>query len=118
MTRWTATPGYGYAPSTAMARPYEFEGEELLAVCVQHELDHLSGKVFVEYLVAAQAQPHQDQAGQAPARRARRLMAARMKVAFAGTPEFARVALAAILAARASTCPWCSPSPTALPAAA
>jgi len=29
---------------------YEFEGEELLAVCVQHELDHLSGKVFVEYL--------------------------------------------------------------------
>jgi len=29
---------------------YEFEGEELLAVCVQHELDHLAGKVFVEYL--------------------------------------------------------------------
>ena len=29
---------------------YEFEGEELLAVCVQHELDHLKGKVFVEYL--------------------------------------------------------------------
>ncbi|OGB03899.1 MAG: peptide deformylase [Burkholderiales bacterium RIFCSPLOWO2_12_FULL_64_99] len=29
---------------------YEFEGDELLAVCVQHELDHLSGKVFVEYL--------------------------------------------------------------------
>jgi len=31
-------------------KTYEFEGEELLAVCVQHELDHLSGKVFVEYL--------------------------------------------------------------------
>ncbi|MFY9811947.1 peptide deformylase [Aquabacterium sp.] len=30
--------------------PYEFEGEELLGVCVQHELDHLRGKVFVEYL--------------------------------------------------------------------
>jgi peptide deformylase len=29
---------------------YEFEGDELLAVCVQHELDHLLGKVFVEYL--------------------------------------------------------------------
>ena len=29
---------------------YEFEGEELLAACVQHELDHLAGKVFVEYL--------------------------------------------------------------------
>jgi len=28
----------------------EFEAEGLLAVCVQHELDHLDGKVFVEYL--------------------------------------------------------------------
>ena len=27
-----------------------FEAEGLLAVCVQHELDHLLGKVFVEYL--------------------------------------------------------------------
>lgn len=30
--------------------PYELECEGLLAVCVQHEMDHLSGKVFVEYL--------------------------------------------------------------------
>ena len=30
--------------------PYEFESEGLLAVCVQHEMDHLMGKVFVEYL--------------------------------------------------------------------
>jgi len=29
---------------------YEFEADGLLAVCVQHELDHLEGKVFVEYL--------------------------------------------------------------------
>ena len=30
---------------------YEFEADEdLLSVCVQHELDHLLGKVFVEYL--------------------------------------------------------------------
>ncbi|CAM4124851.1 peptide deformylase [Bordetella tumulicola] len=29
---------------------YEAEAEGLLAVCVQHELDHLDGKVFVEYL--------------------------------------------------------------------
>lgn len=26
------------------------EANELLAVCIQHELDHLDGKVFVEYL--------------------------------------------------------------------
>ena len=28
----------------------ELEAEGLLAVCVQHEMDHLLGKVFVEYL--------------------------------------------------------------------
>ena len=31
-------------------QPYEFEAEGLTAVCVQHEMDHLIGKVFVEYL--------------------------------------------------------------------
>lgn len=30
--------------------PFEFEADELLAVCVQHEIDHLDGKVFVEHL--------------------------------------------------------------------
>jgi peptide deformylase len=28
----------------------EFDAEGLLGVCVQHEMDHLLGKVFVEYL--------------------------------------------------------------------
>jgi len=31
-------------------QPCEFEAEGLEAVCVQHEMDHLLGKVFVEYL--------------------------------------------------------------------
>jgi len=31
-------------------KTYEFDADDLLAVCVQHELDHLMGKVFVEYL--------------------------------------------------------------------
>jgi peptide deformylase len=31
-------------------QPYEFEADGLLSVCVQHEMDHLMGKVFVEYL--------------------------------------------------------------------
>jgi peptide deformylase len=30
--------------------PFELDCEGLLAVCVQHEMDHLRGKVFVEYL--------------------------------------------------------------------
>lgn len=29
---------------------FELEAEGLLAVCIQHEMDHLNGKVFVEYL--------------------------------------------------------------------
>jgi peptide deformylase len=33
-------------------QPYEFEAEGLMAVCIQHEMDHLMGKVFVEYLSA------------------------------------------------------------------
>jgi peptide deformylase len=28
----------------------EFEADGLLSICVQHEMDHLIGKVFVEYL--------------------------------------------------------------------
>jgi peptide deformylase len=31
-------------------KAHEFDAEGLLAVCVQHEMDHLKGKVFVEYL--------------------------------------------------------------------
>ncbi|MGH1463116.1 MAG: peptide deformylase [Neptuniibacter sp.] len=29
---------------------YELEAEGLLSVCIQHELDHLNGKLFVDYL--------------------------------------------------------------------
>ncbi|MNL28384.1 Peptide deformylase [compost metagenome] len=29
---------------------FELEADDLLAVCIQHEMDHLMGKVFVEYL--------------------------------------------------------------------
>ncbi|MGH8856274.1 MAG: peptide deformylase [Telluria sp.] len=31
-------------------KEFEVEAEGLLAVCIQHEMDHLMGKVFVEYL--------------------------------------------------------------------
>ena len=30
--------------------PYELEAEGLLAICIQHEMDHLDGKLFVDYL--------------------------------------------------------------------
>lgn len=31
-------------------KAFEFDASELLAICVQHELDHLLGKVFVDHL--------------------------------------------------------------------
>ena len=36
----------------ADGRTFELDCEGLLAVCVQHEMDHLTGKVFVDYLSA------------------------------------------------------------------
>lgn len=30
--------------------PFELEADELTAVCIQHEMDHLVGKLFVDYL--------------------------------------------------------------------
>lgn len=29
---------------------FEMEADDILAVCIQHEIDHLDGKVFVDYL--------------------------------------------------------------------
>ena len=34
----------------ADGRPFELETDGLLAVCIQHEIDHLDGKLFVDYL--------------------------------------------------------------------
>ena len=34
----------------------ELEAEGLLAVCIQHEIDHLDGKLFVDYLSEAKRQ--------------------------------------------------------------
>ena len=31
-------------------KPFELDADGLLAVCIQHEMDHLMGKVFVDYL--------------------------------------------------------------------
>ena len=49
---------------------FELAAEGLLAVCIQHEMDHLEGKVFVEYL--------------SPLKRARLAAKARKKQRLAG----------------------------------
>ena len=55
-----SVPGYSEAVTrpehirvTALDRNgerFEIEPEGLLAVCIQHEVDHLNGKLFVDYL--------------------------------------------------------------------
>nr|VUD25110.1 polypeptide deformylase [Salmonella sp. NCTC 7297] len=30
--------------------PFELEADGLLAICIQHEMDHLVGKLFIDYL--------------------------------------------------------------------
>lgn len=31
-------------------KPFEMDANELLATCIQHEIDHLDGKLFVDYI--------------------------------------------------------------------
>ncbi len=37
-------------------KTFEFEADELLAICVQHEMDHLEGKLFVDYISSLKRQ--------------------------------------------------------------
>ena len=34
----------------AFGKPFAIDADGLLAVCIQHEIDHLDGRVFVQYL--------------------------------------------------------------------
>ena len=101
--------------SDAHGQPFTLDATGLLAVCIQHEMDHLEGKVFVDYLSRlkqqrilgasrSKASGHVvgNPACQLPLpesprnrRRMRGLAEALnvMKLMFAGTPEFAAAAL-------------------------
>jgi len=37
-------------------KPFEMDADGLLAVCIQHEIDHLDGKLFVDYLSSLKRQ--------------------------------------------------------------
>lgn len=37
-------------------QPFSIEPEGLLAVCIQHEIDHLDGKLFVDYISSVKRQ--------------------------------------------------------------
>ena len=82
------------ARSNRAGETYEFDAEGLLSVCVQHEMDHLMGKVFVEYLSPLKRDRIKTKMLKKTRDEAQRLSGP-MRVVFAGTPEFAAVALAA-----------------------
>ncbi len=46
-------------------QPFELEAEGLLAVCIQHEMDHLDGKLFVDYLSPLKRQRIREKIGKA-----------------------------------------------------
>lgn len=34
----------------ASGQPFSFEADGLFSICIQHEFDHLEGKVFIDHL--------------------------------------------------------------------
>lgn len=58
-------------------QPFEMEADGLLAVCIQHEIDHLNGKLFVDYLSPLKRQrirkklEKQERLGELPAKTSR-----------------------------------------------
>ena len=96
-------------------KPLAFDADGLLAVCIQHEMDHLVGKLFVDYLSPLKRElvrkklEKQRRHAAATSRRQRPRFSARgfddlnsrLRLVFAGTPEFALPCLEACLAAPA-----------------
>jgi peptide deformylase len=61
--------------------PFELEADGLLAVCIQHEIDHLDGRLFVDHISALKRQrirkkleKDRRQAAPAPAERRRKVI--------------------------------------------
>ena len=93
------------ARRTRDGKPFELAADGLLAVCIQHEMDHLLGKVFVDYLSPlkrarldrqAAARSSAWPADRRPSAIAVGASVTALRVGFAGTPAFAARALEAI----------------------
>ena len=76
-------------------KSFTLEAEGLLAVCIQHEMDHLHGPGIRRISFASQTNPNSRQAEKAAARDTVR--PTHVKIIFAGTPQFAAGALAALI---------------------
>ena len=84
--------------------PFELEADGLLAICIQHELDHLDGKLFVDYLSELKRtrirkkleKDKRNRPATAEARPDPRHLMHPLRIVFAGTPEFSVPALQAL----------------------
>lgn len=56
--------------------PFELEADGLLAICIQHEMDHLEGKVFIDYLSPLKREQVRKRLEKAQREKARRAPAA------------------------------------------
>ena len=81
----------------------ELEADGLLATALQHEIDHLNGVLFIDYLSRLKRERVDQEIRQASKTRHRRARDAAtsnrklMRVIFMGTPQFAVPALNAII---------------------
>ena len=77
--------------SASTARSHEAEFGDRWAVCAQHEIDHLNGRLFIDYLSGGEADDDHLADEEAEAREGAGLSPARrpaMRLIFMGTPDF------------------------------
>ncbi len=80
---------------------FELQAEGLLAICLQHELDHLVGKLFIDYLSPLKRdrikKKLEKKLASQPVNQAGIILTTPLRIIFAGTPDFAARHLAALL---------------------
>lgn len=83
-------------------KSFELEADGLLAICIQHEMDHLVGKLFIDYLSPLKQQRIRQKVEklrppERPSLRTRINVSDSLRIIFAGTPDFAARHLDALL---------------------
>ena len=76
----------------AEGEPFTLDADGLLAVCIQHEIDHLEGKLFVDHISSLKRlriRRKLEGAASGPAPRVAPAAGDLMRIIFAGTPDFA-----------------------------
>jgi hypothetical protein len=81
-------------------KPFELEADGLLAICIQHEMDHLVGKLFIDYLSPLKQQRIRQKVEKLDRLRSRLIQGYRVTITtyyLRGNPDFAARHLDALL---------------------